>query len=318
MNFFSVRHIKKGENYGQALVSICCITYNHEKFIAQAIEGFLIQKTDFPFEIVIGEDCSADTTARIIKSYAAKHPLIIKAKFNRKNKGMIPNFRKTLQACNGKYIALCEGDDYWTDLYKLQKQVDFLEQHPDYFLCAHRANKLFEETSEFSDDQHEFFVANSNREISIDDFLDPFILKTSTVLFRNIFDFAKVPEKGFKDIFLFALVLDKGKGICLNDIMSVYRIHKGGIWSMKKEIELHKSNSETVYYMKRFFKAAHNSVSDFSWDTLRGYLELLYREKETKPEIIKTVFRLFRCFYHKYTPWQRKHEILRLIIYIFR
>jgi glycosyltransferase involved in cell wall biosynthesis len=299
------------------MVSVDMITYIHEKFIAQAIEGVLMQKTSFPFELVIGEDYSTDNTAAIVAEYAQKYPDIIKARCNKKNLGMLINGFKTLQECTGKYIALCEGDDYWTDPLKLQKQVDFLEQHPDYFLCAHRTEKLFEETKEFLDDQKDLFIESGNREISIHNFLNPYILKTNTVLFRNSFDFYNMPQKGFKDIFLFALILDKGKGICLNEIMSIYRVHGGSIWSSKKLIELYKANSETAYHMKRFFKSSYDSVSDFAWITLRGYLEELYRESGAKHELIKTVLRLFRCFYIKFTPWQRKNEISRLFKYLF-
>ena len=107
------------------LVSIASITYNHEKFIAQAIDSFLMQETDFDFEIIIGEDCSTDDTLKIIKEYKAKYPDIIKLITSESNVGMMTNFIRTLEACSGKYIALCEGDDYWTDTLKLQKQVNF-------------------------------------------------------------------------------------------------------------------------------------------------------------------------------------------------
>ena len=107
------------------LLSIASITYNHEQFIAQAIESWLMQKTSFEIEIIIGEDCSTDNTRAIIEKYRKLHPDLIKLIISESNVGMMPNFIRTLAACRGKYIALCEGDDYWTDPYKLQKQVDF-------------------------------------------------------------------------------------------------------------------------------------------------------------------------------------------------
>ena len=96
-------------------VSICCITYNHEQFIAQALEGFVMQQTNFDFEIVISDDCSTDTTRAIIEKYKEKYPLLFKDVSPSKNLGTMANFKQTLEACAGKYIALCEGDDYWTD-----------------------------------------------------------------------------------------------------------------------------------------------------------------------------------------------------------
>lgn len=109
------------------LVSVWMITYNHEKFIAQAIDSVIMQKTNFDYEIVIGEDCSTDRTREIVLEYKAKHPDKFKLLLQEKNVGMMQNFIVTLKTCNGKYIALLEGDDYWTDPLKLQKQVDFLQ-----------------------------------------------------------------------------------------------------------------------------------------------------------------------------------------------
>jgi len=114
-------------------VSVCMITYNHEPYIRQAIEGVLMQKCNFPIELIIGEDCSTDNTRHICNEYTAKYPEINLLP-SEINLGVILNFFKTLQASTGKYIAICEGDDYWTDPYKLQKQVDFLEANTEYGL----------------------------------------------------------------------------------------------------------------------------------------------------------------------------------------
>jgi glycosyltransferase involved in cell wall biosynthesis/GNAT superfamily N-acetyltransferase len=118
------------------LVSICMITYNHENLIAQAIEGVVMQKTNFPIELIIGEDCSTDNTRKICLEYKEKFPDIIKLLLPKKNLGMQQNVVATLTACTGKYIALCEGDDYWTDPLKLQRQVDFLEANHDVILSS--------------------------------------------------------------------------------------------------------------------------------------------------------------------------------------
>jgi glycosyltransferase involved in cell wall biosynthesis len=118
----------------EALVSVWMITYNHDLYIAQAIEGVLEQKTNFPFELVIGEDCSTDRTREIVLEYQKKYPDIIRVITSDRNVGAMKNGDRTSKACQGKYLALCEGDDYWIDPYKLQTQVDFLEANPDYGL----------------------------------------------------------------------------------------------------------------------------------------------------------------------------------------
>ncbi len=113
------------------LVSVKMITYNHEPYIRQAIEGVLSQKTNFPFELVIGEDCSTDGTREIVFDYAKRYPDIIHVITSEFNVGMKANGKRTFDACKGKYIAYCEGDDYWNRDDKLQKQVNYMESHPE-------------------------------------------------------------------------------------------------------------------------------------------------------------------------------------------
>lgn len=122
-------------------VSILCLAYNHEKFIADAIESFLMQKTTFPFEIIIHDDASTDRTAEIIKQYEKRYPDIIKSIFQKENqysKGVSINVEFFLPITKGKYVALCDGDDYWSDPLKLQKQFEALENNKDCFMCLHR------------------------------------------------------------------------------------------------------------------------------------------------------------------------------------
>lgn len=138
----------------EPLVSGEMITYNHEEYIAQAIEGVLMQKTDFPFELVIGEDCSTDRTREIVLDYQKKYPEIIRVITSDKNVGMHKNGLRTNKACRGKYIAFCEGDDYWTDPLKLQKQVDFLERHPDCGLVHTEYDVLIDKTGKRILNQH--------------------------------------------------------------------------------------------------------------------------------------------------------------------
>ncbi|MBN2466214.1 glycosyltransferase [candidate division WOR-3 bacterium] len=113
------------------LVSVHMLTYNHEPYIAQAIEGVLMQETDFPFELVIGEDCSTDRTREIVLAFQKKHPETVRVITSERNVGPSANELRTDKACRGKYLAYCEGDDYWHHPLKLQKQTDYLEAHPE-------------------------------------------------------------------------------------------------------------------------------------------------------------------------------------------
>ena len=118
-------------------VSICMVTYNHQQFINQAIDSVLMQKTNFEYELIIGEDCSTDQTRSIVQTYAAAFPERIKLVLQEQNVGATRNFASVLDSCKGRYVALLEGDDYWTSPDKLQKQVEYLDCHPDYAICYH-------------------------------------------------------------------------------------------------------------------------------------------------------------------------------------
>ena len=124
------------------IVSACIITYNQEDYIRECLEGAVSQLVSFDYEIVIGDDCSTDNTFAICQEFALKYPKIVRLFPRKKNLGMIGNWIKTIEDSKGKYIALCEGDDYWTDPLKLQKQVDFLEANLEYVLCFNKVNVL--------------------------------------------------------------------------------------------------------------------------------------------------------------------------------
>ena len=169
------------------VLSVCMITSNHNPYIAQAIEGILIQKATFHFELIIGEDYSTDNTRTICEKYAKEYPEIIKLLPGfHKNLGMKNNFLRTYQSCNGKYIAICEGDDYWTNPYKLQKQVDFLEHNPDYGLVHGDVNHLDNKTGKII----KAFNKANNIKIPNGDIFEFLMkpshsIKTMTVCFRK-------------------------------------------------------------------------------------------------------------------------------------
>jgi len=213
------------------LVSVLMITYNHENFIREAIEGVLMQKTVFSIELIIGEDCSTDNTRKIVVEYAEKYPKVIRPLLSENNLGMMKNFIETMQAASGKYIAICEGDDYWTDPLKLQKQVDFLEANEEYSMCFHKSKVLNQNTSGFIFEQPNI---NHNKTYTINDLFLGNPIATASVIFKREFIksipdwFSKVP---FGDYALYLIILDRSKqnAIYLSDVMSVYRLHSGGV-----------------------------------------------------------------------------------------
>lgn len=213
------------------VVSALMITYNHEPFIREAIEGVLMQQASFPVELVIGEDCSTDRTRDICLEYQQKYPEKIRLLLNEKNLGMMPNFIQTLNACTGKYIALCEGDDYWTDKLKLQKQVDFLEGNEEYMICAH--DVWVKTEGELKED----FIIKKRYPKTTFNVFDLLIygnqIHTPSVVFRN--NLANYPEQALKsplgDFFLWVWLTREGGLIKkLDEKMGVYR-HGVGLFS---------------------------------------------------------------------------------------
>lgn len=219
-------------------LSILVPTFNHGKFIEQMLEGVLMQKTDFNFDIIIGDDASDDDNALIIKRYAKKYPDKIKAFLHTKNLGpAVPkelggknNVGFLFKQAKSEYIALCEGDDYWTDALKLQKQVDFLEKNLDYSLCHHQLEVIYEDNSP----PHMFNTENQQINSSLEDLLADrdWFLGTASTVFRNFFANG-MPDWWWKtasgDLGIFIEVARHGKLKYFPEIMGAYRKHRGGM-----------------------------------------------------------------------------------------
>lgn len=223
-------------NINIPLVSICSITYNHEKFIEEALDSFLMQKTDFPFEIVIDDDCSTDDNAKIIQNYIDKYPNIFNANLRNVNVGMRINGQGNLERATGAYIALCEGDDYWTDKNKLQIQVDTLKKHKEIDICLHKAMKINmrnEKDSVIGD------YLDSNGIIPIEDILlkSKGQIPTASTIFRktiieDLTTFKRQrPWLTVGDIFIHFFGSKRGGAYFINQPMSVYRHFAPGSWS---------------------------------------------------------------------------------------
>lgn len=217
-------------------VSVCCVTYNHVHFIEEALEGFVTQKTNFPFEVIIGDDCSTDGTTEVIRAYAQKYPEIIKPIFHNNNVGSYQNVLDVASACTGEYVAMCDGDDYWIDENKLQKQVDFMDTHKDCSLCFHPVIIKYDDGSQkdvtFPKARHRFY----KKTLNINDLLKYNFIQTNSVMYRWEFGRENKLENILPknilpvDYYLHLLHASKGKICFLPDIMAVYRRHKNGIW----------------------------------------------------------------------------------------
>lgn len=254
------------------MLSVFVVTYDHELFIAQTLDSILMQKTKFDFDIIIGEDCSKDKTASILKKYESDFPKKIKVKYQKQNIGTIANVVDTLSRCNGKYIALCEGDDYWTDPLKLQKQVDFLEANPEYVLCCHKA-VIYDEVNK------EFDKAGNIQYEDIDysslELMKGERMFTATMCFRNIIE--EFPQEIHLskngDVFLTALLGEFGKGKFLKDINSaVYRKHLGGVNSSLPQIRKIENFIQTRMNMYNYFLRIGNlEVANHYFDEVKNY-----------------------------------------------
>jgi glycosyltransferase involved in cell wall biosynthesis len=211
-------------------VSVLTVTYNHEKYVAQAIDSALRQRTDFPYEIVVSEDCSTDGTRAVVEPLAARHPDKVRLLLNDRNLGAHRNFLQAYTACRGEYVALLDGDDYWTAPHKLQRQVEFLDAHPECAFCFHDALMIHEG----SDREHPCRPPEQKPIFDLVDLLPDNFIYGVTVLFRNrlidrfpdwVFDL-KIGDWPF-----YLLLARHGRIGYLEGTMAVYRKLRSGMMS---------------------------------------------------------------------------------------
>ncbi len=261
-------------------VSICMITYGHEKFIREAIEGVLMQKTSFPIELVLANDCSPDKTDKIVQEIIKNDPRssVINYIKQPQNIGMMLNFIDALKKCKGKYIAFCEGDDYWTDPYKLQKQVDLLEDNFSISLSAHNAI-IFKR-----DNTEEVFNKTSvNQLFSIEDvILKQWFIPTCSIVLRN--DLLKTLPRWLSqvkhgDLSILLLAGLTGKIHYNPTPMAVYRKHDGGVSANPNNSV--KTIVETYNLFNKHSNYKYNAIINY-----RNY-RLLINEAKTERSISK-------------------------------
>lgn len=272
------------------LLSIVCATYNHVDFIRDCIEGFLKQETTFPVEILIHDDASTDGTADIVRDYQRKHPRLIKAVFQEENQysrgvKVLRTFIRPLM--QGRYIASCEGDDYWVDPRKLEIQVSFLEEHPEYVASGHDAMIV--------DEQGQILQASKLPSAHKRDYTGPEIMKgkawilTMSRVKRASASEDFVPESMHVlngDTFSTAIMGRFGASKYHAEIQpAVYRKHRGGVWSELSATDKQEAKANTRYWLYCFFKRIGKNEIARTWrirwlvQTIKiSPIFLLYRE----------------------------------------
>ena len=322
-------------------LSVILITYNHEKYIEKALDSVLSQVTDFPFEIVIGDDCSPDDTKNIIREYRDKYPDIIRIVHRKKNTGRPTlNVYETTMKCRGDYLAYLEGDDYWTDSDKLQKQMDFLNEHPEYIACTH-SHKMIDDNGNDITDPEILKISDMYKwsgEFTMDDFEKSGFWPGhyASVVSKNIYKNKKhdytilYKSHDFVDdgqILLFLLM--EGKIYRLDDEMSVWRYVKkagGNSWtsrSMKRNIQkedilmsmelmkwLEKEYSLRDYAKikaKKDFETAlylySSSPSKENWQTVREIFEYNIKHVVMEDKKVSLIPYCIKCVKDKFTKY---------------
>ncbi|WP_053069198.1 glycosyltransferase family 2 protein [Bizionia psychrotolerans] len=280
------------------MLSVRVQCYNHGLYIQQALESIIMQQTNFPFEVVIGDDFSTDDSLAIIDAVIAKNtnaqirfhvldrPVGGTYWKDRQKLGRLHNFTNIIDNCQGKYIALLDGDDYWTDPLKLQKQVDFLESNIDYVICFHEARVLWEDEKNHNsirfNSQFLWNKMNVNKFVysAQDVFNGPF-MATASVMYRNTtISFPKWFYEAYSgDITLYGLIIGESKIKYMTEVMASYRKHPDGITRLHKGSEIILNRIMILQYINSYYKGAHKSKIKIAINLYLAGLKSLSKKK---------------------------------------
>lgn len=249
------------------LLSVCMVSYNQEQYVREALDSVLMQKTDFAYEVIVSDDCSKDRTVEILNEYAAKYPNV-RVIAGTQNVGYPNNQRRSLEAATGKYIALCDSDDYWTDPYKLQKQVDYMELHPECAICFHNVMHIYDGTT-----AHRSLLVPLDfpSELTIEDVISRrwFLATNSEVFRREYISFPDWYDSVLHIDYVLNLIISQyGTLHYMPDVMSVYRHtsisvnvqHRDGEWGY-------------MLFHSLTMKTIHEKMRDVIDDKYRDLLE---------------------------------------------
>lgn len=288
---------------GHLLVSVCMIAFNVEKYLAAAIEGVLDQRVDFPFELVLGEDCSNDETRKICEAYVEKHAGIIKLLPSDQNRGIAGNAFRTWQHCQGKYIAICDGDDIWTDPYKLSKQVDFLENNPDYGAVYSDVETISETGAPIEDEIHDRIRASYAEGKVFFKLLAGNFINNSTAVFRRVLieGYEVNQDRNYytHDYLLWLHIAAQSKICFMRRKTTQYRKHSEGVTHSGT-----REQNNRLMFQQRLPSILSTFARQYPWPLsdeekallFQKLLSVLYRGKvsaKTKWEMLRLAFRHF-------------------------
>jgi glycosyltransferase involved in cell wall biosynthesis len=290
------------------LISVCMITYKHEGYIKSAIEGVLLQNYNGSIELIIADDNSPDNTEKIVKEIQNKHPKghFIQYTKHKKNKGIIPNFVWALEQCKGKYIALCDGDDYWTDPLKLQKQIDFLESNKCYTGVSSNVKVVYEN----SDKGSHLFKNNIKQDtFKLNDLLQGRFFHTATFVFRS-----SCFKKDFPDFILsgdralFMLVACFGDIKYIKDVTAVYRKNEGGISRNVTSKQMMKDFNIANFIKKYNSNLDYHKLQAFIAYTVLSYSMIIYKDDFKKAK--KTLYYHSLFEKGKFRPIKKRRTLI--------
>lgn len=258
-------------NDNRVIVAIYSIVYNHADFIRDCLEGFVMQKTNFRFVAIVHDDASTDQTAEIIREYAERYPELIQPIFEKENQyskcdgSLARIMNKAMVESGADYIAMCEGDDYWTDPYKLQKQVDFMEENKQYSACFHNARVL--------DENNHISLFNSLEE----SYIQPsesiikrhWFIPTASLMYRNfVAEYPDVMKNEIRDYAIELYYASRGPFYYMDDVMSVYRLHQDSASKdiAKNQIKMHDDMIALYKKMRPLFDEKYSDAFDYAID----------------------------------------------------
>ena len=245
-------------------VSVVVLSYNHEKYIRQALDSILAQKTDFAFEVLVGDDCSQDGTRLILEEYAERYPDIMRPFLREKNLGPTRNLYETLKEARGEYLASCEGDDFWTDENKLQRQSDFLDAHPEFVGCVHPVGVVGEDGAPLKTKKLQWVSSSANRVFTLRSFRGIMVPgHGASMMKRNLFD---IPD------FDGELICRADRNIADRTIALLW-LERGDFYMMDGEMACYRKVDHGSNLTSRLYKTSRDRVSyDYEYTlTLERY-----------------------------------------------
>lgn len=304
-----------GNSPTNPLVSIIVVTYNHEKFIGECIRGIIKQNISFKIEVIIGDDCSTDMTQKVIEKEVSKNQdpnKTFRLLFHQQNLSSPPhlpgkrNFFECYKQARGKYIALCEGDDYWTNSHKLQRQVDFLRDNDCYSLVHHPVQYVDESNKMIHQKRRAYEINDTN------DLARYNGIMTCTAVFRS--DAFNIPS-WYDQILMgdwvnWLLLSQKGKIQKIEDSMACYRVHSGGLWSGK---HFEKDLKIKIQNVKKLDKYLGYQYHQSFKDSIKYFYFEFYKSSRTKNDLFFTTKYLIICLLNLKNPFYSFRDLLYIL-----